>query len=46
MNIDEVVVPVISDKRFVNSWRGTFITTEFTDKIKTKILRKLTDIKV
>lgn len=45
-NIDEKVVTAISDKRFVNSWRGTFITTEFTEESKTEVLKKLTDIEV
>jgi hypothetical protein len=42
-NINEIIVPSISNKRFVNSWRGTYITTEFTEENKTKILKKLTD---
>ncbi|UCE73043.1 MAG: hypothetical protein JSV56_08360 [Methanomassiliicoccales archaeon] len=45
-NINEIVVPAISDKRFVNSWRGTFITTEFTEESKIEVLKKLTDIEV
>ena len=45
-NINEIIVPAISNKRFVNSWRGTYITTEFTEENKTKILKKLTDIDV
>jgi hypothetical protein len=45
-NIDEIVVPAISDERFINSWRGTYITTEFTEESKIEVLRKLTDIKL
>jgi len=45
-NINEIVVPTISDKRFVNSWRGTYITTEFTEESKTEILKKLNDLRL
>ena len=45
-SINEIVVPAISDKRFVNSWRGTYITTEFTEENKIEVLKKLTDIDV
>ena len=45
-NINELIVPAISDKRFVNSWRGTYITTEFTEENKIEVLKKLTDIDV
>jgi hypothetical protein len=31
----------ISDKRFLDSWKGTFVTTEFTEKTKKDVLRKL-----
>jgi hypothetical protein len=31
----------ISDKRFLDSWKGTFVTTEFTEKIKEEVLREL-----
>jgi hypothetical protein len=31
----------ISDKRFLDSWKGTFITTEFTEKTKEEVLKKL-----
>jgi hypothetical protein len=37
----EFIQKDISDKRFVDSWRGTFVTTEFTDKTKEEVLRKL-----
>ncbi len=45
-NIDKIVLPAISDKRFVNSWRGTYITTEFTEKNKIEVLKKLTDLRL
>ncbi|MGD0977561.1 MAG: nucleotidyl transferase AbiEii/AbiGii toxin family protein [Candidatus Bathyarchaeia archaeon] len=31
----------ISDKRFLDSWKGTFVTTEFTEKTKEEVLREL-----
>ena len=31
----------ISDKRFLDSWKGTFVTTEFTEKTKEGVLKKL-----
>jgi hypothetical protein len=45
-NINEIVMPAISDKRFVNSWRGTYITTEFTEEDKIEVIKKLTDIEI
>jgi hypothetical protein len=31
----------ISDKRFLDSWKGTFVTTEFTEKTRQKVLKEL-----
>ena len=31
----------ISDKRFLDSWKGTFVTTEFTEETKEKVLKEL-----
>jgi hypothetical protein len=31
----------ISDKRFLDSWKGAFVTTEFTEKTKEEVLKKL-----
>jgi len=31
----------IFDKRFLDSWKGTFVTTEFTEKTKEEVLREL-----
>jgi hypothetical protein len=31
----------ISDKRFLDSWKGTFVTSEFTENTKEEVLRKL-----
>jgi hypothetical protein len=35
------IVSDISDKRFLDSWKGTFVTTEFTEKMKEDVLKKL-----
>lgn len=31
----------ISDRRFLDSWKGTFVTTEFTERAKEEVLTKL-----
>jgi len=42
--LEESIMPIISDKRFIDSWRGTFLTTEFDEENKNKVLRKLKTI--
>jgi len=37
----EVVIGDISDNRFVDSWRGTFVAQEFSESDKTRILTEL-----
>lgn len=37
----KLVILDISDKRFLDSWKGTFVTTEFTEKTKEEVLKKL-----
>jgi hypothetical protein len=37
----KLIISDISDKRFLDSWKGTFVTTEFTEKTKEEILKKL-----
>ena len=37
----KLIITDISDKRFLDSWRGTFVTTEFTEKIKEQVLKEL-----
>lgn len=39
-NLKHVIIPHISNKRFVDSWRGMFITTEFTEEIKKEVLKE------
>ena len=36
-----LVIEDISDNRFLDSWKGTFVTTEFTEKIKDEVLKEL-----
>lgn len=37
----KLIIDDISNKRFLDSWRGTFITTEFTEEIKEEVLKEL-----
>jgi hypothetical protein len=37
----KLIITEISDKRFLDSWKGTFVTTEFTEKTKEEVLREL-----
>lgn len=40
-NVEEIIIPTISDKRFLNSWRGTFLTMDFTEEIKKGVLKEI-----
>lgn len=40
-NIKEIIIPRISDEQFVNSWRGTFVTTEFDENVKEEVLKEI-----
>ena len=35
------IIPDIADSRFIHSWHGTFISTEFTNDNKNEVLKKL-----
>ena len=37
----KLIIEDLSDKRFLNSWKGTFVTTEFTEKTKEEVLKRL-----
>lgn len=39
--IKKSILPVISDRRFLHSWRGTFATTEFDEEARTTVIYKL-----
>lgn len=43
-NVEKVIIPTVSDKRFLDSWRGTFLTTEFTEDIKMSVLKTLRNL--
>jgi len=36
-----IILADISDRRFLDSWKGTFVTTEFTEKAKEEVIKKL-----
>ena len=38
------ILPIIKDKRFLHSWRGTFMTTEFSEEIKEQIIQQLSKL--
>jgi hypothetical protein len=37
----KLIINHVSDERFLDSWKGTFVTTEFTEKTKEKVLKEL-----
>lgn len=37
----KLIIDDILDKRFLDSWKGTFVTTEFTEKTKDEVLKEL-----
>jgi hypothetical protein len=37
----QLIINDISDKRFLDSWKGTFVTTEFTERTKEQVLKEL-----
>jgi hypothetical protein len=39
-----LIISDISDKRFLDSWKGTFVTTEFTEEAKEKVLKELKNL--
>jgi hypothetical protein len=40
------IIPDIADIRFINSWHGTFISTEFTDDDKKIVINKLKNLQI
>ncbi|MEM3407056.1 MAG: nucleotidyl transferase AbiEii/AbiGii toxin family protein [Nitrososphaerota archaeon] len=38
------ILPIIRDKRFLHSWRGTFMITEFSEEIKEQIIGQLSKL--
>ena len=43
-NIRDVIIPMISNPRFLDSWRGTFITKDFDEGGKELVLERLNEI--
>ena len=37
----KLIIANISDKRFLDSWKGTFVTKEFTEETKEHVLKEL-----
>ena len=37
----QLIIDDISDKRFLDSWKGTFVTTKFTERTKEQVLKEL-----
>jgi hypothetical protein len=37
----KLIIDDISDKRFLDSWKGTFVTTEFTERTREEVLKEL-----
>ncbi len=37
----KLIISDISDKRFLDSWKGTFVTSEFTERTREEVLKKL-----
>jgi len=42
--IEGIFIPEISDKRFIYSWRGTYLTEKFTEQNKEQILQVLSSL--
>ena len=42
-NIGDVILPTISHERFLDSWRGTFITKDFNEECKKQVLSRLNE---
>lgn len=40
-NLRKIVLPEISDERFVNSWRGMFLTSDFNEDVKHEVIDKI-----
>jgi len=37
----KLIIADVSDKRFLDSWKGTFVTKEFTEELKEQVLKEL-----
>jgi hypothetical protein len=43
-NLKNQIITDITDDRFIHSWHGTFISTEFTDEDKIEVINKLKNL--
>ncbi|MBI3413002.1 MAG: nucleotidyl transferase AbiEii/AbiGii toxin family protein [Candidatus Aenigmarchaeota archaeon] len=42
--VREVIIPDIEDTRFIHSWRGTFVTTAFSEQDKQNVIDELREL--
>lgn len=42
--LSELILPIIRDKRFLHSWRGTFMTMEFDEESRKQVIEKLSEL--
>ncbi|MBI4528078.1 MAG: nucleotidyl transferase AbiEii/AbiGii toxin family protein [Deltaproteobacteria bacterium] len=40
-DLRNIIAPALEDRRFLHSWRGMFITKDFTEETKEEVLRQL-----
>lgn len=40
-DLTNIILPTLEDRRFVHSWRGMFIRTDFTEETKQQVLQQL-----
>jgi len=40
-NLRKIIIPEISDERFINSWRGMFLTSELNEDVKREVINQL-----
>lgn len=43
-NLREKIIPDIKNELFLDSWKGTFVTDEFTEEDKQKVVKKLQNL--
>lgn len=40
------ILPIIEDKRFLHSWRGTFMSTELNEEIRKRVIEELSKLEL
>ena len=40
-NLEQKIIPDIKNRLFLNSWKGTFITSEFTEQDQKRVVKEL-----